>query len=231
MKEAASIMRRKVLLENAMPTTAQNGNMAEEALSEAVGGVIPGMHASQIPNYSTCCKTLRNITTTVRGIFKAKARHEVPHYYHLTLPMSDVEDEIEHKRNIVPTLIKDRAYLFVSHCPVSHSLTDVHVSRTSQMVRVCSPQSTIPPSWRPSSLLCLGVNFTLPLIWTTLILSIICFQLAVLRYTQVSWSITKEYMKPCHFQLPQHLQESIGLSSSTILWLTTLLLRITPLHL
>lgn len=115
MKEAVSIMRQKVLLENAMPMSAENSKMAETALSKALDRVVPGMPASQIPTYPACHKTLCSIATTVRGKFKEKARHEVPHHYNLTLPTSDVAAEVEHKRNTVPMLIKDRAYLFVSH--------------------------------------------------------------------------------------------------------------------
>jgi hypothetical protein len=115
MKEAKLVMRRMVLLDNAMPRTAENGDMAEKALLEAAARVTSITSLSQIPNHWACCKTLATITTTVRSIFKSEARSVLPDHYHFTPDsITDTTLLMEHRQSIVPPLLLNQAYLFVS---------------------------------------------------------------------------------------------------------------------
>ncbi|KAG1800870.1 uncharacterized protein HD556DRAFT_1304856 [Suillus plorans] len=109
MEAAKSNMRCKVLLENAMPETGANATMAEAALSTARWDFMPD---AEVPNYETCLKTLRTLTTTIRMAFKTRARHEVPVHYDLNRPL-DANMEITHRKQRVPTLIENHAYLFL----------------------------------------------------------------------------------------------------------------------
>jgi hypothetical protein len=52
----------KVLLENTMPKTGINMAMVEAALSTARQDFMPDV---EVPNYETCLKTLRTLTTTI----------------------------------------------------------------------------------------------------------------------------------------------------------------------
>jgi hypothetical protein len=119
MMDAAKFnMRRKVLLENAMPETGINTAMAEAALSTARQDFMPD---AEVPNYDTCLKTLRTLTTTIRTAFKTRARREVPVHYDLNRPL-DADAEITHRQQRVPILVENHAYLFlvsVSFCITS----------------------------------------------------------------------------------------------------------------
>ncbi|KAG0699637.1 hypothetical protein DFH29DRAFT_877129 [Suillus ampliporus] len=120
MKEAKLIMRRMVLLENAMPLTAQNGEMVEKALLEAAARVASITSLSQIPNHGICCKTLTTITTTVCSVFKNEARSVLPDHYSLTPDsITDVALLMEHRQSIVAPLLLNQAYLFTDPSTVS----------------------------------------------------------------------------------------------------------------
>lgn len=141
MEAAKSNMRRQVLLQNAMPEGAANTAMAEAALSAASREYMPG---EPIPNYDTCLKTLRTLTTTIRTAFKTRARREVPTYYDLNRP-SDANAEVAHRQQRVPTLVENHAYLFavsLSFCVTSS--INVIFSRTKRTNRIRCPQSTTP---------------------------------------------------------------------------------------
>lgn len=141
MEAAKSNMRRQVLLQNAMPEGAANTAMAEAALSAASREYMPG---EPIPNYDTCLKTLRTLTTTIRTAFKTRARREVPTYYDLNRP-SDANAEVAHRQQCVPTLVENHAYLFavsLSFCVTSS--INVIFSRTKRTNRIRCPQSTTP---------------------------------------------------------------------------------------
>ncbi|KAG1828796.1 hypothetical protein EV424DRAFT_1344544 [Suillus variegatus] len=80
MEAVKSNMCRKVLLDNAMPKTGINTVMAEAALSTAHQDFMPD---AEVPNYETCLKTLRTLTTTIQTAFKTRAHHKVPVHYDL----------------------------------------------------------------------------------------------------------------------------------------------------
>ncbi|KAG1840970.1 hypothetical protein C8R48DRAFT_787798 [Suillus tomentosus] len=98
MEATKSNMRRKVLLENAMPETGVNTAMAEAALSAAREDFMPD---AEVPNYETF-------------------------HYDLNRPL-DANTEIAHRKQRVPILVENHAYLFLhktndpdSLAPVNH---------------------------------------------------------------------------------------------------------------
>lgn len=126
MEAAKSNMRRKILLENAMPETRVNVAMAEAALSAASQVFMSGIAITQIPRYETCLKTLCTLTTTIRAAFKTRARREIPTHYDLNRP-SDANAEVTHRQQRVPPLVENHAYLFVVspfYCVASESSTN-----------------------------------------------------------------------------------------------------------
>lgn len=115
-KEAKVIMRRKVLYGNAMCVMERNVELAEEAFLEATRRVVPdiSLTASQIPNRVKFCKKLTTIVTTVRGVFKKEARRVLPNHYSLTPEGSDAGSLSNHREAVVPPLLVNQTYLFVS---------------------------------------------------------------------------------------------------------------------
>ncbi|KAG1897124.1 uncharacterized protein F5891DRAFT_1192301 [Suillus fuscotomentosus] len=122
MEAAKSNMRRKVLLENAMPETGVNTAMAEAALSAARQDFMPD---AEVPNYETCLKSLRTLTTTIRTAFKTRACREVPVHYDLNRPL-DANAEIAHRKQRVPILVENHAYLFLHETNDPDSLAPVN---------------------------------------------------------------------------------------------------------
>ncbi|KAG1795402.1 uncharacterized protein HD556DRAFT_1442244 [Suillus plorans] len=124
-KEAKRVMRRKVLLKNAMPTTERNTGMAKEAFLEVVGRVVSGVSltASQIPDRTETCKKLSGITTTVRGVFKKEAQRLILNHYSLSLEAGDTRSLTDHRETTVAPLLVNHSYLFKDPTvmsPVNH---------------------------------------------------------------------------------------------------------------
>ncbi|KAG1888462.1 uncharacterized protein F5891DRAFT_987801 [Suillus fuscotomentosus] len=122
MEATKSNMRCKVLLENAMPETGINTAMAEAALSAARQDFMPD---AEVPNYETCLKSLRTLTTTIRTAFKTRVRREVPVHYDLNRPL-DANAEIMHRKERVPILIENHVYLFLHETNDPDSLAPVN---------------------------------------------------------------------------------------------------------
>ncbi|KAG2335682.1 hypothetical protein BDR05DRAFT_1006561 [Suillus weaverae] len=123
MKEAKQVMRRKVLLGNAMSMTEWNNEIAEEAFLEAAARIAPALTASQIPDRDESCKKLSIITTTVHGVFKKEAWRVLLNHYSLTLEAGDTRSLTNHREAVIAPLLVDHGYLFMNSTimsPVNH---------------------------------------------------------------------------------------------------------------
>ncbi|KAG2030388.1 hypothetical protein BDR03DRAFT_1017200 [Suillus americanus] len=133
MEVAKSNMRRKILLENAMPEAGTNAAMAEAALLAASQEFMSGVPINQLPQHKTCLKTLHTLTTTIWATFKMKARCKVPTHYDLNRP-SDANAEVTHRLQCVLQLVENHAYLFVDETNSVHSLTPINHPAVSSVI-------------------------------------------------------------------------------------------------